>query len=90
MDSKRVNAIITEAINKVINEDFMGEFADNHKHPDHDAVKDNVQSLRKSYVEKLAVVRNTIIMMIMRKRIEKSQRETQTLFAQLLTLKRQT
>ena len=43
MDSKRVNAIITEAINKVINEDFMGEFADNHKHHDHDGVKDLVQ-----------------------------------------------
>lgn len=49
MDSKRVNAIITEAINKVINEDFMGEFADNHKHHDHDSVKDNVQSLVQKY-----------------------------------------
>lgn len=49
MDSKRVNAIITEAINKVINEDFMGEFADNHKHHDSDSVKDNVQSLVQKY-----------------------------------------
>jgi hypothetical protein len=44
MDSKRVNAIITEAINKVINEDFMGE-----KKNDSDS---NIGGLINKYLEK--------------------------------------
>lgn len=44
MDSKRVNAIITEAINKVINEDFMSEFATNKPHHhNHSDAQDLVQ-----------------------------------------------
>jgi hypothetical protein len=44
MDSKRINAIITEAINKVINEDFMGEFATNKPHHhNHSDVQNLVQ-----------------------------------------------
>jgi hypothetical protein len=44
MDSKRVNAIITEAINKVINEDFMSEFATNNPHHhNHSDAQDLVQ-----------------------------------------------
>jgi hypothetical protein len=46
MNSNRINAIITEAINKVINEDFMGEFADSHKH---DSVKDQAEDLVQKY-----------------------------------------
>lgn len=46
MNSKRVNAIITEAINKVLSESFMGELATSHSH---DSVKDQAEDLVQKY-----------------------------------------
>ena len=46
MNSKRVNAIITEAINKVIGESFMGELSNGHSH---NSVKDQAEDLVQKY-----------------------------------------
>ena len=46
MNSKRVNAIITEAINKVIGESFMGELSNAHSH---NSVKDQAEDLVQKY-----------------------------------------
>lgn len=46
MNSKRVNAIITEAINKVIGESFMGELSNGYSH---NSVKDQAEDLVQKY-----------------------------------------